>query len=363
MLASFGITQARLHADSDKLTPIRWYPCAPGAEALGLWTASGHPLWEDSKNDFIGPGVFMHGAKYRRAKYPAPPGHGLTGDPAWFQTGIPADAPVEDPPTEQCGVPLIAPRGGAVLDGSAWGPGPPLPYLVCGCGRPSAAVFLPPLGTACGCGKANVTVTAGQVLTACGCGSPIAAARPVYLISAQVCACGEPDSYCRPHNFHSVCGCGTPDSYCRPYRVGTVCGCGSATSTISPQVSVPCCTDHAGLPDTLEVTFSNGTGNFAPWSGTSWILTYTDTQTPPGWYGTSTVPPVGATYWQLTCVDAGGTYQWETLGGISGEFGEMTAAVVLAAGPCTTFDLAGSAIGNEGSTVDFQIALAVARNQ
>lgn len=109
---------ARAYQNSDGVTWLRWYPCAPGAQPLGLWTWSGDPVWETFP-EFVGPGIYDEPLIWRRKRYPAPPGLHYHGLPEWFENGLPESQYNFNPVDDSCTAPLIDPRGGAVAGGEA----------------------------------------------------------------------------------------------------------------------------------------------------------------------------------------------------------------------------------------------------
>lgn len=72
---------------------VRWYPCAPGAKPIGIWTWLSNPdLEDDHFDEFQGPGVLRRNAQLRPNTYPQAPGQHFHGPPEWLEFGIPPDA-------------------------------------------------------------------------------------------------------------------------------------------------------------------------------------------------------------------------------------------------------------------------------
>jgi hypothetical protein len=82
----------------DQVYEVRWYPTAPGAKALPLYTAFGSAVWEpDVFDHFDGPGELHGRNEWRPKKYAKPPGDHYHGLPEWFLDGLPQsvyDGPV-----------------------------------------------------------------------------------------------------------------------------------------------------------------------------------------------------------------------------------------------------------------------------
>lgn len=90
-LRSHMLARARMIRMGSQQFWIRWYPCAPTAKPLPLWTCFGSPVWEDANDDvddFLGCGVFRQGQEWRGKRYPAPPGLHFHGSEEDFLFGI-----------------------------------------------------------------------------------------------------------------------------------------------------------------------------------------------------------------------------------------------------------------------------------
>jgi hypothetical protein len=76
----------------DQVYEVRWYPTAPGAKALPLYTAFASAVWEpDTFDGFEGPGELHGRNEWRGKKYKAPPGDHFHGLPEWFLDGLPQE--------------------------------------------------------------------------------------------------------------------------------------------------------------------------------------------------------------------------------------------------------------------------------
>ena len=127
-LRSHHIGPALMVTGSGEQFWVRWYPAAPGALAFPGLHAFGSMIWESNFAElhtgvgmqFPTPGMALAdpagGKRYtryrwRRKRYPAPPGQHFRGLAEWFRHGLPADQLAQPPYTDLCGTPLMTEDG------------------------------------------------------------------------------------------------------------------------------------------------------------------------------------------------------------------------------------------------------------
>lgn len=99
---------------------VRWYPTAPEAKPLGLWTAFGSSVWEIMRDATLdGRGEPFEGHLWRSSKFTPPPGVESHGEEEWWMEGVPDSAINAEPMTELCHTPVADSRGGILLGGSS----------------------------------------------------------------------------------------------------------------------------------------------------------------------------------------------------------------------------------------------------
>ena len=237
VLRSCNVLRTRFVADSDALFPCRWFLTEDDAPPYPGWHAFGHPSWEGEwPDEFEGPGCLWKGAQWRSNKLPHVSSYVPIGTPEEYQDGI---AYLGAPAEELCGVPIIAPQGGAAAGGSGFTPAAALSFSACGCGVASSTVRLSARSIACGCGASRSAFTArySAAAIACGCGDTVALARPSYPVAASACGCGSASS----EAAEIVC-------------LVRACGCGSASSTqTTGGIVVPCASFPIANPLNLVV--------------------------------------------------------------------------------------------------------------
>lgn len=119
LMRSHGLSRARLLANSEEETLIRWFPCAPGALPFPDFHATGYPVWEEFPDEFAGAGVFLKDQEWRGKRYPAPPGQHFHGELEWFQAGLPRAQLGTSLPLDRCGSIVVYGQGGCEVGGAA----------------------------------------------------------------------------------------------------------------------------------------------------------------------------------------------------------------------------------------------------
>lgn len=250
VLKSHDVTRTRLYRDGREIW-VRWYPAAPDAKTYPGWHAFGHPAWEEEwdRDTFRGPGCLYRGRRWRRKRYPAPPGLDYIGTPDDFEFGLESDAGM--PPDEQCGTCLLSSSGGVIVDGTS----------------STSQSFR---STLCACSAVSSTWGVEEQLYACTC-PYISSTWTQYPPTWYICVCKDVMSFCYTYNMYSViCKCKSVSSSFY-FNNLEICKCKDVSSTWSfattGTISVSCCPGVL-LPSTVTATITGGTGDCGCLEGT-----------------------------------------------------------------------------------------------
>lgn len=243
MASSLSFMRMQLSDDPEDWAWGRWYWTQEGAEPLNLWTAYGHPLWEDEDNrQRPGPQFILDSSMYAPSRTSPFPGLVPHGKPEWYEDGLPLDQRTELDAGPWCGGELWQSEGNVGIQGSSFMGTVPFVVGSTGSNKVGAPGFLPyvkPAGVQAGDLLIAYAMNPGGVMVGTPTGFTVLASGTTaggiaWKISYKVAGGSEPAAY--------------------PVLVGAF---------VPPAGILVAVRDQTGLP-TASTTDGNGTAPEAP---------------------------------------------------------------------------------------------------